>query len=163
MKFPDVSGKNLLGESFNLPHDFAGDLNLVFVAFTEWQQPMVDSWVETADALEAQYSNLRYYEVPTIFPMNLFQMKWLDSVMRAGIQDAATRARTITVHVEIANFLHQLELPGNRTIYPLLLSASGDVLWQTAGVYSDTAAQDLRDVIRKTGIAQFRSDFVRLN
>ena len=42
MKFPQVSGSNLLRERLSLPQDFKGQFNLLFVPFQQWQQMEVD-------------------------------------------------------------------------------------------------------------------------
>ncbi|MCG8349983.1 MAG: hypothetical protein MI924_19635 [Chloroflexales bacterium] len=45
MKFPNVATKDLNGDAKTLPNDFAGDLNLLLIAYEQWQQREVDSWL----------------------------------------------------------------------------------------------------------------------
>ena len=66
MSFPTVSGSNLLRQKRILPQDFQGKHNLVFIAFKQWHQMEVDSWIPLAKELEQQYEDLAYYELPTI-------------------------------------------------------------------------------------------------
>jgi hypothetical protein len=49
-----VNGSNLLREKLTLPRDFQGRFNLVFIAFEQWQQMEVDSWMALAKELEEQ-------------------------------------------------------------------------------------------------------------
>ena len=52
MIFPTVTGSNLLRQKLTLPRDFQGELNVVFVAFQQWQQMEVNSWIPLAQELE---------------------------------------------------------------------------------------------------------------
>lgn len=45
MQFPDVSGSNLLRQKLELPAGFEGELNVVLIAFQQWQQRLVDTWL----------------------------------------------------------------------------------------------------------------------
>ena len=55
MQFPAVTGSNLQREKLSLPEDFQGKLNLVLVAFQQWQQREVDSWIPFARQLERSH------------------------------------------------------------------------------------------------------------
>ena len=52
MQFPSVMGFNLPRKKLSLPEAFEGELNLVFVAFQQWQQSQVDTWIPFARQLE---------------------------------------------------------------------------------------------------------------
>ena len=52
MQFPTVTGSNLQRKSLRLPEGFEGEWNLVFIAFQQWQQRQVDSWLSFAKQLE---------------------------------------------------------------------------------------------------------------
>ena len=45
MKFPHVKATSLTSKSYHLPRDLEGELNLVMVAFKQWQQDWVDTWI----------------------------------------------------------------------------------------------------------------------
>ena len=47
-QFPQVSAVNLARKRLNLPQDLEGRINIVFVAFQQWQQGEVDTWISTA-------------------------------------------------------------------------------------------------------------------
>ncbi len=66
VKFPEVSGFNLLSEKFNLPGDFAAPYNVVILAYTQPQQYDVYTWLPLLQQLESDFANLRYYELPTL-------------------------------------------------------------------------------------------------
>ena len=52
MHFPEIESENLARESFDLPGDFEGQLNLCLIAFQRWHQSLINSWVPLAQHLE---------------------------------------------------------------------------------------------------------------
>ncbi|MEL7637211.1 MAG: hypothetical protein AAGU03_05600, partial [Anaerolineaceae bacterium] len=70
MSFPTINGSNLRRQKLSLPQDFEGRFNLIFVAFQQWQQMEVNTWVPLAEKLEEQFPGLVYYELPTIRSLN---------------------------------------------------------------------------------------------
>ena len=50
----------------------------------------------------------------------LFEV-YLDGIMRAGIRDDRIRDRTITAYVDLEQFLENLDIPSNETIYWFLI------------------------------------------
>jgi len=48
MQFPSVTGSNLQRRKLDLPEGFEGELNLVLIAFQQWQQSQVDTWIPFA-------------------------------------------------------------------------------------------------------------------
>ena len=143
MRFPRVRGANLERREFALPGDFDGDVNLVLIAFRREQQDDIDTWVPTARELLRRYPWLRYYELPVISRLLPFGRQWLDSAMRAGIPDRAAREATITLYVDKGAFRQALELPTEETIYALLVTRDGTVLWRAEGRWSAAKGQGL--------------------
>ena len=85
MSFPVVNGSNLRREKITLPQDFEGQFNLTFIAFQQWQQEEVNSWIPLAEKLEEQFPGLVYYELPTIRSLGTFSRFFINEGMRAGI------------------------------------------------------------------------------
>ena len=81
MQFPIVTGFNLQRKKLTLPQDFKGSVNLIFIAFQQWQQKQVDTWVPYAQQLEQVYDGLLYYELPTIRKLNLFSRTLINEGM----------------------------------------------------------------------------------
>jgi hypothetical protein len=149
MIFPIVTGSNLLREKIFLPRDFQGELNVVFVAFQQWQQMEVNSWIPLAKELEEQNDGLYYYELPTIQSRNVFYQKFINEGMRAGIPNQTSRERTITLYLDKAAFRRSLEMTDEDHIYILLLDRLGKVLFSTRGAYTPDAADVLRQTIQQ--------------
>jgi ATP synthase subunit 10 len=148
--FPSVHASNLNRRTFDLPHDFEGDRNLVVVAFQRDQQEVVDTWTAPIRDLLARYPDLRFYELPTISRGNPLFRAWLDGAMRGGIPDHQSREQTITLYVDKVAFRRALGLPHEDTIYVLLVDRAGHVFWRGEGEYSARVAAELEPVLAGT-------------
>jgi hypothetical protein len=145
--FPSVGGSNLEGRPFNLPRDFEGRLNLVFVAFQREQQPDVDTWVPLAKAIAARYPHFRYYELPTIYRANAMVRWFIDSGMRRGIADPDARRSTITLYLDKEEFRSALGIDDEQSIHVFLVRPDGRVIWRTKGVLTDDDGKALENMV----------------
>ena len=148
MRFPEVSGSNLLRQKVTLPGDLQGELNILFVAFQQWHQAWVDSWVPTARQVEQAFPAVQFYELPVIGKMNRFSQTFINEGMRAGIPDLMARERTITLYLDKKAFREALQLPGEDDIYVLLLDRQGRVLWRAEGAFTPEKGESLIAAIR---------------
>jgi hypothetical protein len=147
--FPTVTGSNLQRQTLELPQDLQGELNLVLIAFQQWQQTQVDTWIPFARELEGSHSGLRYYELPTIQRLNILARTFINEGMRAGIPDPVARERTITLYVDKETFRESLQLPREDSIYVLLLDRQGQVLWRAEGAFTADKGDSLAAVVRR--------------
>jgi len=143
MQFPAVTGSNLQRRKLDLPQDFQGELNLVLIAFQQWQQTQVDTWIPFARQLEEVHSGLRYYELPTIQRLNVLARTFVNEGMRAGIPDPVSRERTITLYLDKGEFRKALQLPHEDDIYVLILDRQGNVLWRAEGAFTQDKGDSL--------------------
>ena len=148
MQFPTVNGSNLQRKRVTLPQDFQGELNLVLIAFQQWQQSQVDTWIPFARQLEATRPALRYYELPTIQRLNALARTFVNEGMRAGIPDPVARERTITLYVDKGAFRAALDLPDEANIFVLLLDRQGRVLWRAEGAFTPDKGESLAEALR---------------
>jgi hypothetical protein len=149
MRFPEVTGSNLLRQKVTLPGDLQGELNILFVAFQQWHQAWVDSWVPTARQVEQAFPAVQFYELPVIWKMNRFSQTFINEGMRAGIPNQNTRKKTITLYTDKGAFRKALDLPHEETIYVLVVDQQGNVLWRTEGVYSQEKGEALTKAIQE--------------
>lgn len=149
MIFPTVRGSNLQRHKLTLPDDFTGQLNIALVAFQQWQQSQVDTWLPFVEQLEAQYAGVSYYELPVIWRMNFFSRTFINEGMRAGIPNPKSRERTITLYIDKAPFRQALEMSHEENIYILLLGSGGQVLWKTEGEFTPAQGEALRAAIEE--------------
>jgi hypothetical protein len=147
MLFPTVSGQDLLRRKVTLPPGLEGELNLVLVAFQRWHQDLIDGWLPAIAQIEAGHPGLRHYELPVLPHMGLLSRTFINEGMRAGIPDHGTRASTITLYVDKAQFMKALELPGDHTIYVFLLDRGGNILWRAAGAFDAAKGLEMADAV----------------
>jgi hypothetical protein len=143
MRFPEVTGTNLERRRFVLPRDLDGEFNLLFLAFWQRHQSLVDSWMPLADRLQQQRDYLGAYELPVIQSRSKVSQWFIDSGMRAGIADRRVREHTITLYLDKQPFLDALEIADDRTIQVLLVDPTGAVVWRTEGAWGLAGEADL--------------------
>ncbi len=152
MKLPHVTGSNLLRQKIELPSDLHGNLNLLFIAFYQWQQMEVNSWLPLVHELEQTRSGFHYYELPTIQRMNVLAQKFINEGMRAGIPDHSNRERTITLYIDKQAFKRELNMPDEDHIYVMLTDQAGKVLWCARGEMTMDYSQSLWHVIKELSL-----------
>ena len=147
LTFPRVQADNLEGKMLRFPQDFAGELNLVFVAFQRNQQRDVDTWIPLAKELMKAHPKLRLYEFPVIGKMIGLMRGFVNNGMRRGIPDPATRATTITIYSDKGAFMKPLGLKDQGKIYAFIVTPKGDVLWRTEGSRTESGEKSLREFL----------------
>jgi hypothetical protein len=155
VQFPTLKARNLLRRQVTLPIGLEGDVNILLVAFQQWQQSSIDTWLPFVKKLENAYNGVRYYELPVIRQMNPLSRTFINEGMRAGIPDALARERTITLYLDKIAFRQELNLPHEDEIYVLLVDREGQVLWRMEGTFTAgkgaALAQAVDDVVHTTG------------
>jgi hypothetical protein len=148
-RFPQVEGSSLAGTPHRLPGTLAGDVNLLLIAFRQWQQADVDTWVPTAEMLAVEVAGFRAYELPVISQVYRPVSGFIDGGMRGGIPDPKVREATITLYVNRKQFLDDLLIPSVSAIVPMLVTPAGEILWRTTGRRSDESEATLREAIER--------------
>jgi hypothetical protein len=149
MRFPQVTGSNLLRQKVTLPDDLRGELNILFVAFYQWHQAQVDSWIPLARQLEQSFPGVQFYEIPVIQKMNVISKTFINEGMRAGIPNQTTREKTITLYIDKEEFRRALDIPNEENIWVLVLDGAGNALWRTQGAYSPEQGEALLHAIQE--------------
>jgi len=149
MKFPEVTGFNLLRRKVTLPDDLQGEVNILFIAFYQWHQALVDSWVPRARQLEQSIPGVQFYEIPVLQKMNFISQTFINEGMRAGIPNQTTRGKTITLYIDKKAFRRAVEIPNEETIWVLVLDRQGNVLWRTGGAYSQEQDDALLNTVEE--------------
>ena len=147
--FPPLKAENLNGVIMNMPSEFEGEVNLLLIAFLQKQQADVDTWLKPLPAIAKAHPNLRYYELPTIKGMNRMVRWFINNGMRGGIPDKEQRARTITLYIDKEQFKKSLGLGSEDQIYAVLIDKSGKVIWNEAGLDSETKGKSLEAALAR--------------
>ena len=145
--FPPVQGQNLEGRTFELPRDFAGALNVVFIAFKREQQADVDSWGAALNSLRKRHAELRVYELPTLGRRYRLIRPIIDGGMRRGIPDSTVRAATITLYIDKGPFKRALGITTEDHIEVLLVDGRGNVRWRCSGPMTQSLATELEEAV----------------
>jgi hypothetical protein len=143
LRFPSIEGNNLNRRHFRLPDDLDGGWRLVVVAFEQWQQRLVDSWLPQLKRLAAEHGNTAVYEIPVLARRWVIGRTLIDGGMRAGIADSAVRDGTITVYTDVGAFARGAGISDTKTISVFLLNPAGEIVWRTTGGYDDLACAEL--------------------
>jgi hypothetical protein len=149
MDFPQITAENLARETFDLPGDFEGNLNLCLVAFQQWHQSLINSWIPLARKLEEEHAAFRYYEFPVIRRLNVLYRGFIDQGMRAGIPDPVARHKTITLYIDKEAFKRPLEIEDEGDIHLRLVDRQGVVHWHAAGAVTREAADSLIETVER--------------
>lgn len=147
LRFPTVTSENLEGRTLTLPADFAGDRNVVFVAFLMQQQKDVDTWSPWLRQTLPKHPGSDFYEIPTIQRM-VAPMRWvINRGMRGGIPDRAVRERTVTLYIDKGPFKQSLGITTESVIQVLLVDKAGKIWWRTTGPYTPAKAAELEQAL----------------
>jgi hypothetical protein len=129
--FPTVTADDLNGRSVTLPQGFPGETTIVFIAYKQNQQPLVDGWVR-ALGLDPSIG-AEFVEIPVVGVGTRLIRPIVDNGMRSGIVDPALRARTITLYESPELVNTPLGFSGRGAIRVLVVRRNGQVLWSTSG------------------------------
>lgn len=152
-RFPKVRGSNLAGQEFILPTDIKAEFAVVMIAFQQYQQVEINTWIPVARELSDQADNLVYYEFPTIDRLNPAARAFIDGGMRAGIPDPIARATTITLYLDKSSFREVLEIPDEEDIVVMLINRQGDIFWRTEGPATPEGIQGLETAVQSLPLA----------
>ena len=142
-----MTGSNLNKEEKVIPRDLDGELNVVIVAYQQWHQRLVNSWVPLLQEFEAKHPDFEYYELPTIRRMNFVYRRFIDGGMRAGIPSTETRCRTITLYIDKKPFNDKLGISSEDDIHIFLIRRDGEILWRGEGPVTEELASSLEEAI----------------
>jgi hypothetical protein len=141
--FPPLSARDLDGREVALPAGFAGERNVVLVAFQRAHQRLVDTWVPWLEEQAAADPGLRFYELPTIGLRWSPARRLIDRRMAAAIDDQATRRRTLTVYTDLRRVTTALDIDDRDTVWVFLVDGDGRVRWRGSGSFAAATAADL--------------------
>jgi hypothetical protein len=145
--FPSIDGKDLEGKNIRIPKNLHGALNVLIIAFEQWQQEQVDSWVGFLRGLKEGHNGFDFYELPTIGSEFRLARFFIDGGMRAGIPSNATRRHTVTLYLDKRAFKRALNIDSEKSICLYAIGRDGRVYWYTAGSFDAEAASSLERLV----------------
>lgn len=149
LQFPKVSGRNLEDRSLTLPDDLTDDVNLLFVGYQRWHQPLIDIWMLHIQELVREFDRMAVYEIPIFQSGYRLFRNFIDGGMKLGIPNKAVRESTITIYTNITVFNHALGISSTQTIVVVLVDLNGRVLWSDEGDFDQQKFIMLRQTINQ--------------
>jgi hypothetical protein len=140
--FPELAVRSLAGDELLLPRDLPAPLTLVVCAFRQWQQRVVDSWIDWAvrDAgvaasplgLDPEAPSV-VVEVPVLGRQYRPARRFIDGGMASGIRVPAVLARTLTAYTDVSAFCRATGITSTATVAVLVVRRDGTVLAHVSG------------------------------
>jgi hypothetical protein len=146
--FPVLAARNLQGLDVMVPEAFAGELNVVIVAFQRNHQDLVDSWIPWLEERAETDPELRFYEIPTIGRIWAPVRNFIDGGMAASIREPVILQRTLTVYGDVNRLTRPLGIRDTSTISLFLVERGGAVRWHGTGRFEPATATSLDDALR---------------
>jgi hypothetical protein len=147
--FPTTKGVNLNGRTFEIPSGFDAPYQVLLVAFRREQQQDIDTWVDAAREIAADFPNVEYYELPTINSAWGVMRGWIDGGMRSGIPATAARERTVTIYTDTSKFRDIAGIDGPSQIWVGLVDREGRVYWSRRGRATQESKEELRREVKR--------------
>jgi len=149
-RFPEIVAENLERRKLDLPSAFAGERNIVILAYRREQQRDVDTWFPYLSTLASERRDVGYYELPVLSGVWRPLDWWIDGGMRSGIPDVAQRSRTITLYTDKSAFRRAVGVPDrDEDIDILLVDRGGNILWRGTGRFDAAKAAQIDAVVRR--------------
>ena len=146
-KFPTVTGNNLNKEKIMIPNDVNDKPVVIVLAFQRYHQITVD---EIISQIENEFSSdeVNIIETPILEGSSkLFQI-YLDGIMRGGIPDYDTRARTITIYGNKKEMLDFLNIDDKNVYWYLVDKNSSNILLNSVNTLSNNQLSELKTLIK---------------
>ena len=141
-KLPNLAVEDLNGRTLDLPSDLPGNPTIVFIAFKQNQQSLINAWVERL-ALQAQ-TGLAWVELPVVGQGAALIRSVIDNGMRSGITSTAMRARTLTIYSNRRAFNTAMGISDMSQIYVALVEQNGTVRTMISGDVTEEKVDELR-------------------
>jgi len=147
-KFPVVSGNSLAGDAVTLPDATKGQIALVSVAFVEKGQPIINSWAEPFLEKYSEKTDLIYYEVPMMNIPQPAAREYIDSGMRAGL-DQKMHSKVVTYYGDFRSYMKELNMSDVKSGYVFLLDREGTIQFTGEGMMGKDDWKELQATIEK--------------
>ena len=148
IEFPRLAARNLEGLDVRLPDAFAGERNVVIVAFKRKHQALVDSWIPWLEEHAAADPGLCFYELPTIGRIWAPVRNMIDGGMATAIGDPVVLRRTLTIYGDVARLTKPLGIEDQSTIALTVVDGTGKVHWLGAGGFAGNAAREVETALQ---------------
>ncbi|MCB9460249.1 MAG: hypothetical protein H6670_11420 [Anaerolineaceae bacterium] len=151
LTLPRITGDNLDGETITLPDDITSEYALLVMPFSREEQTQAINWLPIYQEWADNRDDLSYYSLAVLVVDAPFRPLVIGG-LNVAVADPAVRHAVIVAFVEETDqqaALTALNRPDRDALLALLVTQSGEVLWQHVGAYEAAAADELREVLAK--------------
>ena len=142
--FPNVRGRDLMGNEYRLPEEFPATVSVAVIAFKRWHQSEVDAWITRLaqegipDTPFGQVDLQRVVlEIPVLSGRYQMARRFIDGGMAASIRDPNVLARTITVYGSVDAVCVPLGITTRENVSVRVVTRDGNVAWGATGAVND--------------------------
>jgi hypothetical protein len=146
--FNRLAARDLTGRTCWIPDVFAGERNLIFVAFRRQQQSMIDSWNSWLMTSFAE-SGYCFYEVPVLAQWWAPVRSIIDGGMATAVLDQKARQMTLTIYGNVSRITRPLDIGDRSTVSIFLTDHKGNVLDRATGSFDEETAERLLESARR--------------
>lgn len=141
MRFPELPVRSLAGDAVVLPRALPAQMTLVICAFRQWQQRLVDEWIEWAvdEGVAPSPLGLDPNATSTVIELPVLGRRYrpargfIDGGMAAGIRVPVVLARTFTAYTDVAAFCRATGIDTQTTVTAMVVRRDGTILARVAG------------------------------
>lgn len=131
----------------SLPHDLAGEFNLLMLCFAEWQQQQCDTWLPFAGRLEEAFPAFHYRQLSVPNRLNLHGQFTADQNTRTEMPNSRICTRTLTLQDDRRQLDQQSGIGSEKEIELLLVQKDGTILWWETGIWTYEKAESLDEAL----------------
>jgi hypothetical protein len=155
VRFPQVTGRDLLGHDIALPTGLPAEISVCVLAFRQGQQSEVDAWITVlaaaglADTPWGELESLKrvVLELPVLSARWQPVRRFIDGGMARSIADPRVLARTITIYGSVDAVCRPLEIESKDHVSVRAVRRDGSVLWGVTGEVQQQWVDDLLAVL----------------
>jgi hypothetical protein len=148
LKLPIMTGTSLTDQTEIFPDSLTHPYQLVIMAFEREQQPAMLDFVPLFQELTASRPDVTYYSLITLGDVPLPIRPLISGGLVSVMPDPDIQESTYLFYLTDTDaLLEALNLPDADTLRSYIFDQSGNVLWQSEGVFTDELADDLRNTL----------------
>lgn len=144
---PRLEGENLLGDPLSFPKDLKAPLTLIVIGFKREHQKDIDTWIQAYQEKRLADQSVDFFELPIIYEVGMVKRLFINNGMKMGIPDPEQLKRTVTIYMKRQNLFDALDMKED-TIYSLLVTQKGKILWRNEGKASPAKIESLEKATR---------------
>lgn len=151
--FPNIEAETIQNKKLNLPSDLNGKKSIVFLAFTQEAEQMLDNWYEPVYTMfidESGFNAMAYdCHVKLIMMFTGVGQAAADGIIKkikANV-DESFNDYLLFYQGEFKDQMKALELDKKNDAYVFVLDENGSIIFKDSGRYSESKLEKIADLV----------------